>query len=120
MSANKRIWKNIKTCWGKRKSSQIEPTNKVIDGAWVHKSQTQYMRAYWPEFLSEPMYFLKFSSLPENIDRDFLTPHPSFNKYGWTWIGPEEDKDNKPKPWKENSNIVTVMQWGEEVKINIV
>ena len=120
MSANKRIWKNIKTCWGKRKSSQIEPTNKVIDGAWVHKSQTQYMRAYWPEFLSEPMYFLKFSSLPENIDRDFLTPHPSFNKYGWAWIGPEEDKDNKPKPWEENSNIVTVMQWGEEVKINIV
>ena len=75
--------------------------------------------AYWPAFLSEPMYFLKFSSLPENIDRDFLTPHPSFNKYGWTWIGPEEDKDNKPKPWKENINTVTVMQWGEEVKINV-
>ena len=38
---------------------------------WVHSSQTHLWR----------------------------TIAPAFNEYGWAWIGPEEDKDNTPKPW---------------------
>ena len=66
-----RLWQKIKTSckntWRKVSCKKISPPTKD-KGMWVHISQTDLWR----------------------------TIAPTFNEYGWAWIGPEEDKALKP------------------------
>ena len=79
-SKRARLWQKIKTrcknTWRKvscRKGSRIEEKyTPKVKGMWVHDSQTQLWR----------------------------TIAPAFNKHGWAWIGPDEDKEKTPKPWE--------------------
>ena len=78
------LWQKIKTSgkntWRKVLCKNISPPPKKEDkGMWVKSSQTHLWR----------------------------TIAPAFNKHGWAWIGPEEDKEKASKPWETNKRTVT-------------